>query len=93
MSAATLGDAFTASSNDDSCHAIVAICKRCAAGKSRLPPATYRKTILRAADRAMADPGTYMWRLTDSPAAARLALGLPTHPAHTMQTLDALGWR
>jgi hypothetical protein len=92
MTIATIGDAFSASSNDDTRHAVFAICKRCAAGKKRLPPATYRKTILRAADRALDDPERYLCKLVNDPGAARLALGLLAHPAHTMATIAALGW-
>ena len=84
MTIATIGDAFAATSNDDTRHAVVAICKRCATGKSRLPPSTYRKIILRAADRAMAEPERYLCKLVNDPGAARLALGLLAHPAHTL---------
>lgn len=93
MTVATMGDAASASSNDDSLHVVLAICQRCVASRKRVPPAVYQKMLNRAADRAMADPARYLCKTFADPGAARVALGLLAHPSHTLEALGALGWR
>lgn len=92
ITVSTLGDAFAASSDDGYHHAVVGICRRCTGTASRLPRAIYRKTLNRAADRALADPVRYLCAPSGSAGAARLAIGLLGHPAHVLEALKALGW-
>lgn len=93
MTVATMGTVASATSNDDSRHAVFAVCQRCSNGAKRLPPGVYRKTLNRAADRALDDPDAYLCKLVASPGAARLAVAMLRHPAHTLETLSALGWQ
>lgn len=92
ITVATLGDAVAASSDDGHHHAVVAICRRCAGTASKLSTNTYRKMLDRAATRALATPEKYLLTITTDAGAARLALGLLGHPAHVLETINALGW-
>lgn len=92
MTLATMGTVVTATSNDDSRHVVFAICQRCSASEKRLPAGVYRRMLNRAADRALDDPENYLCKCVANPGAARLAVALLRHPAHTLETLSALGW-
>lgn len=92
ITVSTLGDVLVASSDDGHHHAVVGICRRCTGTASRLPRAIYRKTLIRAADRALADPERYLCAPSATASAARLAIGLLAHPAHALEALNALGW-
>lgn len=48
--------------------------------------------LSRAAERAMRNPGKYLFAFTPDAGAARLAVGLLGHPAYVLETLNALGW-
>jgi hypothetical protein len=91
ITAAELGGAIATPTNGPQ-HAIVAICRRCAATASRIPPGTYRKMMDRAATRALGDPDRYLLTTMPNAGAARLAIGLLAHPAHALEALSALGW-
>lgn len=92
ITAATLGDAAAASSDDHLHHVVFALCRRCTASASRIPAHTYRKLLNRAADRALADPERYLCTHVADAGAARLAIGMLGHPAHVLEALNAMGW-
>ncbi len=48
--------------------------------------------LARAATRALRDPDRYLIAVTPDIGAARIAVGLLGHPAHTLEALKALGW-
>lgn len=92
IAAATIGYAVAASSDDGRHHAVVAVCRCCASAASKIPKNTYRKMLARAATRALRDPDRYLIAVTPDIGAARIAVGLLGHPAHTLEALKALGW-
>lgn len=92
ITVSALGDALAATSDDGHHHAVVGICRRCASTAARLPRAIYRKTLNRAAERALADPERYLCAPSTTASAARLAIGMLGHPAHVLEALNALGW-
>jgi hypothetical protein len=92
ITAANLGDAVAASSDDHRHHVVIAICRRCASSARSLPRGVHRKLLNRAADRALADPGRYLCARVADAGAARLAIGLLGHPAHALEALKAMGW-
>jgi hypothetical protein len=88
----TIGLTFRASSNDGRAHGVIAICRRCAAARYRIPQAVHFKTVVRAADRALANPGPYLCATFPTLETARLAIAMLQHPQHTQATLAAIGW-
>jgi len=92
ITVATLGDAVAASSDDQRHHVVVGICRRCAASASRIPSRAFHRMLNRAADRALDDPERYLCTRVADAGAARLAIGLLGHPAHSLEALSALGW-
>lgn len=92
ITAATIGYAVAASSDNGQHHAVVAVCRCCASAASKIPKNTYRKMLARAATRALRDPDRYMMTITPDIGAARLAIGMLGHPAHALEALNALGW-
>jgi hypothetical protein len=88
----SIGIVFAATSNDQTAHGVVALCRRCAAAGQRLPPAIRLKTANRAADRALANPDAYLCTVYPTIATARLATAMLGHPQHALETLGALGW-
>lgn len=92
MSAAAIGQAIAASSNDRQAHGVIAVCMRCANENRRLSVAIQRKRNHRAADRALDDPEKFLCAVLPDIGAARLAVGLLGHAAHAQEALNALGW-
>jgi len=88
----SIGIVFAATSNDQTAHGVIALCRRCAASGQRLPPAIRLKTANRAADRALANPDTYLCTLYPTLATARLAAAMTQHPQHGREALSAIGW-
>jgi hypothetical protein len=83
---------FSGSSNDGLTHGVFAVCVRCSHERSRLPAAIWNKRISRAGNRALAHPEKFLCTTYQTTGAARLALALLGHPAHSQETLKAMGW-
>lgn len=87
-----IGLTFHASSNDGRTHGVIAICRRCTAAGHRVPREIHFKTVARAADRALANPGPYLCATFPTLEAARLATAMLQHPEHVSAALAAIGW-
>lgn len=87
-----IGLTFHASSNDGKTHGVIAICRRCTLAGYHVPQAVHFKTVGRAADRALADPGRYLCATFPAFETARLATAMLQHPQHVQETLAAIGW-
>ncbi len=87
-----IGASFACSSNDRTRHGVIGICHRCAIDGERLPRAIRFKTINRAGDRALDDPGKYLCATFPTIDAARLAAAMTRHRQHGPEALRAIGW-
>jgi hypothetical protein len=87
-----IGFSFSASSDDRAVHGVIGICLRCSAATNRLPQSVRFTTINRAADRALANPGTYLCALYPTIDIARLAAAMTQHAQHGHEALKAIGW-
>lgn len=87
-----IGLTFTASSNDGCTHGVLGVCMRCTSTSRRLPKSTRIKTIVRAVDRALANPDLYLCTTYQSIETAQLAAAMLQHPKHVTGALAAIGW-
>lgn len=87
-----IGLTFTASSNDNRTHGVLGICMRCTTANNRLPKSARFRTVARAADRALANPGPYLCATYPDPQTAQLAAAMLQYPQHVLEALNALGW-
>lgn len=83
---------FAGSTNDNLVHGVFAICARCTTEGHRLPATSRSKRISRAGDRALAHPEKFLCTTYPNIGAARLAVALLGHPAHSQEALKAMGW-
>jgi hypothetical protein len=92
LPARDFGRIASCSSDDQTRHGVVGICRRCTAAEARLPKTIRGKRLNRALDRALAEPDKYLVKLFPDRGAAEVALALLQHPELGGDMLQALGW-